>query len=356
MKYIFTIHSHITFLAALATIQYEKLERRNVVIVCNNYAIPFKVEAIKVVSSLSEKEKHNSIFMRLLEFNYGKKADRFIKEISGGTEYIAFIDLMSDFNRFLTTNLQCQGFNFIEEGIVNYGDFDSFRMLSMDLDKSSWRLSFKRNFKEILNAQIRILRGRSLKILNLPIHPNAYAFFKGVKFYGFSDFSFPNIPKSKKRKVSLMKIGEIDTMEFDQKYFLNDSYIWIGDSMCSHYDIAMSDYESAVKKVVAGLNEQKEVRKVYIKYRGRESQLEKNITESALKSSNFEIHYLPKDMIMELLFLKSTNLKVIGNGSSLLIYAKLANHKVYSVFPYIPNKYNIPLANDYDGVSKLLEF
>lgn len=40
MKYIFTVHSHIAFLSALSVIGYYKFNKKDVLIIASNYAVP----------------------------------------------------------------------------------------------------------------------------------------------------------------------------------------------------------------------------------------------------------------------------------------------------------------------------
>lgn len=357
MKFVFTIHSHVTFLAALATIELEKLEQSNVVIIANNYKIPFiSNNKIVVVDSYDQEISKNSFFEKIRNFNYGKGSDKYINRITKGCDYIAFIDLMSSFNRFLVTNPNCKQFNFIEEGIVNYGNYDSFRLLTIDLDKFSWRLNYKNHLNEIIKSIVRILRGRSLKILNLPIQPNVYAFFKNVNFYGFSELAFPNIPSQKKKNISFDSISVPRNLlkELKRDIDLENSFILIGDSMCTHYNISMEHFKMALDKMLSKIKPI-EAKKIFVKLKGSESKEEVSVIMSSLKKFNFEINFLEQDIIMELVFLSHNNLTVLGNGSSLLVYSKLMNHHTYSLFYDLPDVYNIPLANDYDSVKNLLK-
>ena len=356
MKYIFTIHSHITFLSALGVVEHELLDKDKVIFICSSYDPPIIHNSkISLVKSLDETESKYNILQRILNLNYGKGSDRYISNLLGGENFRAYIDLMSMFNRFLVTHKSCEQFHFIEEGIVNYGNYDSFRLLTMDIDKYSWRISFRSHFKEIALSIYRIVRGRSLKILNLPIHPNLYAFFKGVNFYGFSEFTFPNIPNNQKKVISFSMVLKELAVVKDSKYDLNGAFIWIGDSMCNQYGISMEHFEHALQQLL--IKDTSSVKTdIFIKYRGTETPKEKVITENVLKNNNYNIFLLPEDTVMESIFMNYRNLTVFGNGSSLLIYAKIMGHKVSSIFPYIPNIYNIPLASDFDNVHKLLNF
>ncbi len=354
MKYIFTIHSHITFLSALSVIEYESLDKASVILICSKYSAPLKENSeIRLIKSFDEVERNYNIFQKVKNLNYGKGCDNYINLITGGDNYIAFIDLMSVFNRFLVTNIKCLQFNFIEEGSINYGDFDNFRMLTIDLDKYNWRLNYRQNFKELLMSLYRILRGRSLRILNLPINPNTYAFFEDVKFYGLNEFSHPNIPKNKKIVTSLKSIKKEFNLKKDYPENLNNGIIWIGDASCSFYKISMKHFEDSLEKLLKKMDTT-ETQRVFIKYQGSQSNEEKEITEKVFTKNNFSVSILPSDTVIEDIMLKFKNLKVFGSVSSLLIYAKVLGHKVDSIFTYIPDIYNIPFATNFKTIHQLL--
>jgi len=354
MKHIFTIHSHITFLSALATVEYNQLDKNDVIFICNKYNPPIKQESkIELVKSFDEVESNYSIWQRLTNFNYGNGCDKFISNLIKKIDYVAYIDLMSMFNRFLVTNKQCKQFHFIEEGSANYADFDSFRMLTADLDMFHWRVSYNKHLKEILLSVYRMLRGRSLRILNLPIQPNIYAFFKEVNFYGFSEYSFPNIPKNKKIIITFSSIKSELNQKSELDENLNNSFIWVGDAGYNLYGISKDHFRNALSKLLLEIDKSKS-NKVYIKYRGLETEEERKIIESVFKKYNFTIHFIPEDAVVEYIFMNYKNLTVLGNSSSLLIYAKILGHDVYSIFPYIPNVYNMHFATNFDKIHKLL--
>lgn len=355
MKYFFTIHSHITFLSALAVIKYDNLNEKNVVFICSSkYMPPLKKESeIKIIKSFDQVERNYNFFEKIKNINYSRGCDLFINRLSENQKFVAYIDLMSVFNRFLVTNLYCEQFHFIEEGSVNYGNFDDFNLLTMDLYDLSWRLTYKKNFKEITKSIFRIFRGRSLRILNLPIQPNCYAFFKGVNFYGFSEYTFPNIPANKKRITSFSSVKNEFRKDSRSYKDLDNSFIWIGDTAFTFYKISEKHFEDALQKVLTNLKSETHTH-IFIKYRGPESKKERMITEEAFKKNNFVINYIDENVVVEDIFMNYSNLKVIGNVSSLLIYAKLMGHSVFSIFKYIPDQYEMPFAKNFKSIHELI--
>lgn len=347
MKYIFTIHSHITFLSALAVIKYEKFSKERVILISSNYNVPLK--DYKIVPSYDETEK--SFLTKLKNLNYPAAYDRYIEKMTDGEDYFAFIDLMSSGNRILITNPKCKGFHFIEEGIVNYGNYDSFRMLTIDIDQFPWRMNYGKHWKLILDGIFRLLRGRSLKLLALPIHPNIYANFQGVKFYCFSEKAFLNVhPENKVVTPFSIIREEMKTMV--KGLDISGYCLWLGDGMNRVYGIELEEFILALKTFLENWRKQENNilnRKMSIKFRPDQSEEEKKATIEIFESFGFETTILPYDTIIEALLISSENVNVMGNGTSLLIYANVLGHRSYSIFRNIPDKYNIPLAKDYSG-------
>ncbi len=355
MKHIFTIHSHITFLAAVGTIIRENLPTEEVILVCGGNYKPKLSNTFKgkIVKSYEILEASYSFFGKLKNWNYTKSANKFIDQLIQGEDYIAYIDLMSVFNRYLVMHPKSIQFHIIEEGIVNYSDFDDFNLWTVDLRQFPWQWKGFA-FKQMLNACTRLVRGRSLRLLALPIHPNLYTLHQGVKAFCFSEYAFQYT--SSKQKV-VLNWNTLDTyVSIEQENYKDGSWIWIGDTLCSSYGISMLHFESALQQLLEKVNPNKEENTIYLKFRGSESNEEKEITLQYLANYNFKVEFIASETIMELAFLKSKNLKVCGIRSSLLIYANLIGHATYSLYPYIPNDYGLNLDKNYSIISKKVGF
>lgn len=356
MIYIFTIHSHITFLAALGTIVHEQLDTREVVFICGSGYKPQISEMFqgKLVESMDELNSKQSFWAQLKQFNYTVACNQYIKNILNGDDYIAYIDLMSVFNRYLVMNPGCKGFHIIEEGIVNYADYDDFNLWSADLRQFVWQWNGFEHWKQMVNAVVRLLRGRSLRMLAMPIHPNLYTLHKGVNAYCFSERAFTYTHPEKKQILSYDSL--LPYIKQEDHLILDYSWIWIGDTLSSSYKVSMEHFELAIIELMEEVNPVQEKRKIYLKFRGPESKQEKEITLKILKAYNFEVSLIDSDVIMELEFLQAKNLHVLGIASSLLIYAHLMGHKTQSMFKYIPNIYGVSLMNGYQTISKKVGF
>ncbi len=352
MKHIFTIHSHITFLAAIGTIVFKKIDTESVILICSGKYNPQLSDSFKgqILESFDDIEGSYSWMQKIKHFNYSKNVNSFITKIIKENNFIAYIDLMSVFNRYLVMHPQCKEFHIIEEGIVNYGDYDDFNLWTADLRMFKWQWSGLKQIKEMVNAIVRLLRGRSIRLLALPIHPNLYTLHRGVNAYCFSEYAFQYTRQEQKKILdwsTLTSFVDIDTSDYS-----NGTWFWIGDTLTKAYNINLNDFKKAIYLLMEEVNPMKQHRIVFLKFRGPESQLEKDITIKALIEYNFKIEILERNAIMEFIFLNGKDFNVCGIASSLLIYANLMGHTTYSMYKNIPEHYNISLTISYPTISK----
>lgn len=253
MKHIFTIHSHITFLAAVGTIIYENLPTEDVVLICGGQYEPNLSSTFqgKIMKSYDILEASYTILEKLKSSNYTNAANRFIEEISADNAYIAYVDLMSVFNRYLVMNPKCKQFHVIEEGIVNYADYDDFNLWTADLRQFQWQWNGFNSYKQLFNAVMRLLRGRSLRILAMPIHPNLYTLHRGVNAYCFSEYAFQYTPSNQKKILNWNTLENYVSIT-DTEYN-DESWFWIGDTLCGSYGISLQHFEEALRQLLEKL-------------------------------------------------------------------------------------------------------
>lgn len=352
MKHLFTIHSHITFLAALATVELEQLDTSTVVLVCGDNYKPDVNEKFlgEIIPSHDGMSEQKPFFKSFLPFSYSQSVIRYLKDLSRGEQFIAYIDLMSVFNRYLVMNAQCCQFHLIEEGIVNYSDYDDFMLFSADLRDFKWFWKGWRDFRELFRSILRLWRGRSIRLLAMPIHPNAYAGFQGVHLYCFSDLAFQNAPSHKKRLLSWTGVSQY--LKHRPSEIPEGAWLWIGDTLSAAYGISMGDFREAMLLLMQEINPLKHKNTIYYKFRGGESHHEKSITLEILQMAGFDPIEVKPDAIMEMVFLQKKMLTVCGIGSSLLIYAHLMGHNTYSMYKYLPDNYNISISRVYNTIAK----
>ena len=356
MIHIFTIHSNITYLAALATIKHENIAQKDIILICNSNYSPVLPKGYKFRFIYNTTDFVTSFTDRLnkfLPFSYSKKTNAFIKEITCNNKYIVYLDLMSSFNKYLVFNKNCIRFNIIEEGIVNYGEFIDFNLLTADKKNNHWIWQNKNHLKEFFYGVLRLYRGRSFKMQSLPIHPNVYSQFSNVTSFCFSELAFPNTSSKNK---TILNFNSLNTYELETNFYQEHTWFWIGDVLCKQYGIGLNVLKTAIVKLLEKINPEKKFHLIYLKFRGSEPEEEKNLTLKLLKEYGFTVKILNKSTILEIVFANNSNLNVCGIASSLLIYAFNAGHKTYSALPYLPDNYNISIYKSYPQIySKVYE-
>lgn len=356
MKHIFTIHSHVTFLATIGTIVHENLRTEDVIIICGSGYHPQVNEHFKgkTVQAYDRLEATFSWWQKVKHFNYTNSVNRYINHLTQGDDYVAYVDLMSVFNRYLVMHPECEQFHVIEEGIVNYADYDDFMLWTADLRQFQFQWTGLNAFKQILNATARLIRGRSLRLLAMPVHPNLYTLHHGVNAYCFSEYAFQYTSSKQKKFLDWTALNQY--IDFTKNIYPDGSLIWIGDTLCSFLKVSMEHFQEAIKQFMQMINSNKEERILYLKFRGSESLEERDLTLEYLNQYNFKVVLIPSEVIMELVFLNGKNFTVYGIRSSLLIYANLMGHETHSLYPLIPNIYWTSLNKNYDTISKKVGF
>lgn len=333
-------------MAALGTMTLEGIDSINVILICNSDYRPILPREFRgqIREGFDRDASEYNFINKLKLFSYSRNVNKYIKKLLNGEMYVAYIDLMSSFNKYLVFNKHCQSFHIIEEGIVNYGEYYDFNLLTADLRDFAWCWTNLNSVKEFIQGVFRLYRGRSIKMERLPIHPNIYASFPGVKAYCFSELAFPLIPKRNKKILDLAGLPILQQSIYS---FPDGTWFWIGDTLAKSYGIRMEDFVVAGTKLISTLGDTINGATIYLKFRGPESSEEKAATVSFLKSHGFVVNILDKEVILELIFAQGSNYKVCGIGSSLLIYAYILGHKTFSALPFLSNNYGISIYEAY---------
>jgi hypothetical protein len=324
MKHIFSVHSPITFLAAYSTIKHLELDKEDVIILSNNYHVP--ISDYKVIKSFYE-VRNKTPFQKLRYFNVPKAFDNYISIHLNGNKFIAYVDLMSYYQKILVTHTSCAEFHFIEEGNGTYQFQD-------DIDDITWierRNGFRANFLD-LKSIVRVLRGFNLRLLSLPYIYTAYSNMNSTKFYCLSNNAYYCVDQQKKILVKPQK-GDRNISKLARDLSLKNQCIWLDGSNGRYTGLDESYYHDAIRKAIAILRKKKVIDKtVYVKLRPKEKDIEKNALVSILKAHNIKVEVLPRDMIIEAFLMQSENCNVIGVMTSVLEYAHVFGHKAYSIY------------------------
>lgn len=323
MKHLFTIHSSITFLVAYSTVKHLRLDEKDVVFISSGYEPP--IGSLTIVRSFQDINTGWS--RKIRTFNAPKSYDKYIDEITERKPFIAYVDLMSYYQKILVTHKRCEEFHFIEEGNSTYQEFDDL----MDITWCERTMAFRSDQFD-KKSLIRILRGYNLRLLGLPYNYAAYTNMNGIRFFSFSINAFYNIPKEKR---VLIKPDSTDPkiQEMAGRSGLKEEVIWIDGSNARFTGLTEDYYHEAIQKAIDKMKVSGIIsKKVFVKLRPGLKDYSQNKLIGILRENNIEVEVLPDKMVLECLFICSKNCYVIGTLTSALEYAHVFGHKAYSVY------------------------
>jgi len=326
MKHIFTVHSSITFLVAYSVIEHLQLDRQDVLLISSKYKVP--IDGYRVVPSFPERYAQNT-WQKIRYLNVPVHYDRYIDKITGGEPFIAYVDLMSYYQKILVTHYRCKQFHFFEEGNSAYQAYDELKDITWherEMPFRSKRLSLK--------SMIRVVRGFNLRLLSMPYIYSAYANMEGIQFFCFSENAFYNVPE---RKKILLKPDESKPAieEMAGGFALQDEVVWLDGSNARYTGLDEKYYYGAIKRGIQEFRKYGVIKdKVFVKLRPGIKDISKNNLVRILKENKIQVEVIPNNMILECFFMRSGNCKVIGTLTAALEYAYVFGHKIYSIYPF----------------------
>jgi len=325
MKHIFSVHSPITFLVAYATINQLRLRKDEVIILSATYNVP--INEFRVIPSFYE-AKNRTVWQKIRNFNVPRGFDHYINQYLDGQEFIAYIDLMSYYQKILITHQKCKGFHFIEEGNGTYQKTDDITDIIWHERKMDWRTKGILNFKTLF----RTLRGYNLKLFSLPYIYTAYANMENTKFYAFSNNAYNCVDPAKRILLQPDK-SDATYKELAGGYILENATVWMDGSNARYTGLDESYYYDAIKRSIPILRAKGVLKdKVYAKLRPGVTDYSANKLVSILEQHNIEVEVMPNSMVVEAFLLTSRNCNVIGVMTSSLEYAYAFGHKAYSIY------------------------
>lgn len=309
MKHLFYIHSHTTYLTAVGVIESLQIQAEEIIfVISRNYKNTFHHSLYKEIDlSLTFKDSMDEPF-KFWKLNKLVKYVDSILEKEVNDKYLAYLPHVGVFlPQVLATNKNCRGIRFIEEGSCCY----------------SPRIEIKRYpIKEII------------KILYSQV-------FTQFKRFWFTDFVFYHefLHKRKEVETELFCISQkaYEYLNY-KKHIVQWPTIKIDDTLNQQYPIFIFEaaieqkyaekeiYLDRVKKVIE--SESEEVN--YIKFHPAQHKANIEVIHSHFKRLGKQVIDLPNDVPFELVILNQKDLKIIGFGSSLLLYAKSLGHQVKS--------------------------
>lgn len=224
--------------------------------------------------------------------NY-KKIDEFI----GLKEDFIFYTphLIAAFNQVIATNQHCIQINIIEDGTVSY-------IWEQTLKKTPTIKSF------ILNL---LYKNRVPSVQHFDI--NSFKKNTDTIYYTLSDLAFIG----KRNRVIVPIESETPTIP-------DDSVIFVMDAAYDQNYISENEFVTSLNCFISDINNYKDI---YIKFHPSQRQKVIDQTLSILKKK-LNVIILPEDTVLEQEFLiqRKDKLRVYGNISTLLIYAKAGNN------------------------------
>ncbi len=335
MKHIFTVHSHITYLMSIAIINFLQLDTNEIIIISYNtkFNPTYRPYPINYIKRGSSKGIFNRIFAIFRNFNHAKYLDDQINLLTSGELYFLYINYVIGNNRILLTNSKCIGLSFIEEGMDNYKE-DSLLTYTVHSKSNSYRLPFVQRWTFLKNNSKDILREFTNEKLNLvPVHPSCFSLIPGIKYFSFSNYSFPNIQETKKHILDIKSVARY--IDKNTTMSLDNSVVWVGDNVVNFYKMPVENYINAINKGITDFFKKNSFSKIYLKFHQDEHLNSKRETQKIFDLLNIETIIIDDSQSVEILLLNSKNIKIIGLTSSLLWYASLIGHEAYSINRYL---------------------
>lgn len=326
MKSVFFIHSHITYLSALAVIHTEKIPLQDVLILSISYHrdAPIKVHNIlDVVPKNNPVIKIKRIFLPQLDSDYA------INYYIANEPFILYLAWPFYHCRFLMTHPNCKAFHFIEEGLSAYWnnmtlDEILFQRAAHQRVRSSLSLS---GIKERLIDAMTVFRGYNTAIQHIPNLYFQYLSDDRVHFYGFCEDSFC---LAFRNKIVMNMAESLKNYIFEDIPCMDNRIVYVSDyNSLSH--MSYDDYLLKLDELIHYLSD-RNIDNVSIKWHYRCGENMKNKLTAYVNSKfHGQVSIISTNIIMEIVFIISQGMEVLGNNSSLLFYAALSGQKAISL-------------------------
>ncbi|MCI5055313.1 polysialyltransferase family glycosyltransferase [Phaeodactylibacter sp.] len=327
MKHIFCVHSPITYLLATLIINSKKLSNNDVILLVKKIKLDFG----NIQSFMAFESTARSVLKKIIYLNEPRAFDNYITSITQKEKFTAYVPLMDVYHRLLVTHSNCVNFNFIEEGMMSYRKSTQLNHLYRNY-KFSLRHSILNNPREVKKSIIYILRGWTLRILEMPFTYEAYAHLKGVEFYSISPEAYPIASMEKK---IVLPLKSSPTMNALAKGILltEPSLIWLEDNYAENNGIAIKVYEKAIEQSLSRVKKKFPQHQIYLKLRPSTT-IKDSPVARILDSKNISFLKIDDDVVLEALMAINKNLTFIGNVSSALFYAKQMGHSSWSIYDF----------------------
>lgn len=338
MKHVFVIHSPITYLVALSTVESLKLEYTEVMFICDGFYLPHnKISITDLNAQYSRKNAVLRVFSIIKKFNKTSVLDRMIDEFVGTSLFIAYVPVMRFVEKTVITHKKCSHFNFIEEGLAHYYKGETLVSLSVESSRDNWRWSITNTslWKEMFFNMLTTIRGYNFRLRTLPFSYSCYVNFSNITFYGITESAFPMAHSHNKHLVKVPSGINLNTVSFN----FDDRLIWVGDNGVDYYNYSSDLYLQGMEKGLIAYLKKREITEIYVKFHRGESQQMRKSQEQMFLAHGIRARIIPDDFILEISLMDAKNVTLCGVYSSLLFYANVMGHETFTIYEIVKNEY-----------------
>lgn len=319
MKHIFFVHSNLTYLGALSVINQLNINSKDIILSTNySFKLPnSEIPTINLSNLLEKNTERKSWKERLFNSrcNY-LKFDDLLNNLVDQQKFAIYLPHIGHKEyRIIANHPNCLEVNFIEDGIGSY-----IPTLKKHKGLYGGQLFFEQKKQDLIRA----LYKRKIVHSFMPKHLYETAPIKkkeAPKFFGFTDKSFQHLKDIHKIKLEQVKNLQVALLKPNSDIIVLDALAEVG---LVSYDTMIS----SVEKIAVGLKE----KQFSIKFHHFQDQ--KLIDEILYRFNNNNLSYdiIEYSVLLEDQFLNKAHgrLTIHGFITSLLYYAKVAGHQVFS--------------------------
>lgn len=306
MKHVFIINSHTTFLSAYGAINYEKIDEKDVILICirnyKNKIIKYSCQQYDL-SDLSEetfKDFLHNYSARKMVF---RKVDEFVNKYINGEFKLYAPHYALPLAQVLYSNKWCKEGSYIQEGAYTYKN--------LFLSNLSFLQKMRYFYAFYLYKRTMRIRGGGQWFIEGHLSKQ-----KDIHSYAINNSFFKYLPSIN----HIVKWPSID-MELD---FEDDSRIFIFDGFVKNCMMEKEYYMNICSKLIKEYH----MKFNYIKFHPGQPEEERNIILSFFENEGLAYRIMDNDIPMELIISSKKNLNFAGFSSSVLYYAIDYGHNV----------------------------
>lgn len=242
-----------------------------------------------------------------------KELYTYISEICNNEKFVLFVPhLYINVLRMLVNHKDCTDYVYIEEGTLSYLPYEDI-VVGMPENKFNMFQSKGLGFKVRSAYPDKEKKGVCLNVQCFPFLKN----------------------KNVLSQQALQTVLQIKSLK--SNYSFDNQAILVFDSCVENRMAKLEEYLVCIIKSISYLKQQGKTKIFYKFHPDQHLYLLANFYRKYLDNKAFDIEFeeLPRDLSLELVFLKSNNLTIIHTISSLGFYASVQGHQVYSNANYL---------------------